>query len=431
MYLFIFILYRLILWVISPIILVFILIHSLFSPVQAIPYLYKTGILIPQVLKTRPVIWIHGVSAGEVASIQGIAKLLRDQYDLLITTSTISGWIMAKKHFPSDTLSFFPLDYPVICKRLLKRIQPEAILFIEGEIWPNFLKEAARQDISCFLLSGRLSDKEFKGYFKLKVLFREVFNYFKVLSMQSEEDCKRACDIEVESSKVFMGGNLKFDLKIDSTISQDHITLWQKDSFILIAASTHQGEETIIINAYKSLQQSFSNLKLIIAPRHPQRSESIVSIANKLGLNPIKWSMYRELDSSEPINDKNILILDTMGELTYFYPIAQLVLLAGSFVKGIGGHNPVEPAYFAKPIITGPYTHNYDWMIHDMLFSSSILQLENKSEALQNGLIMTVEKLIRDQSHCLSLGEKAKDFVRTHQGASLKTFNKIKPYLSL
>ncbi len=430
MYLFISIFYRLILWAVSPILFIFILIHSLFSPIQFIPYLYKTGILIPKVLKTKPIIWIHGVSAGEVASIQGIATLLRDQYHLFITSSTISGWIIVQKLYPSDTLSFFPLDYPIIYKRLLKRIEPKAILFIEGEIWPNILKESIRQGIPCFLLSGRLSDKEFKGYFKLKAFFGEVFNCFKVLSMQSEEDCRKACDLGVEPSKVFMGGNLKFDLKIDSSISQRHISLWQKDSFILIAASTHRGEETIILKAYENLQHSFPNLKLVIAPRHPERSDSIANIANKLGLNPMKWSKYRELDPPEPINDRKVLILDTMGELTCFYPIAHLVLLAGSFVKGIGGHNPVEPAYFAKPIITGPYTHNFNPMIGEMLSKSAIIQLENTGEPIGKALVSTIEKMILDPHLSTSLGDKAKDFISKHRGSSLRTFNAIKSYLS-
>ncbi len=431
MYLFISILYRLILWAISPILLIFILIHSLFHPIQFIPYLYKTGILTPKVPKTRSIIWIHGVSAGEVASMQGIAKLIRDEYDLLITSSTISGWIMAKKHFPSDTHSFFPLDYPMICKRLLKKVQPKAVLFIEGETWPNFLKEAARQTIPCCLLSGKLGDKEFKGYFRLKTFFRKVFNTFQIISMQSEEDCRKVHDLGVEPSKVFMGGNLKFDLKIDKAHINHQLMHWSKNAHVLLAASTHSGEEKIILKAYKTLYQSFPHLKIIIAPRHPERSDSIAKMASKLCFNIIKWSDCRESEFHEPINNTDILILDTMGELISFYSIAHIVLLAGSFIKGVGGHNPVEPAYFAKPIIIGPYTQNYDWMIHDMLFSSSIIQLENKDESLQNELIMTIEKLIGDLSLCLTLGDKAKDFVRRHQGSSLKTFNKIKPYFSL
>ncbi|GMT48662.1 MAG: 3-deoxy-D-manno-octulosonic acid transferase [bacterium] len=431
MYLFISILYRLILWAISPILFIFILIHSLFSPIQFIPYLCKAGILIQKVPKTRPIIWIHGVSAGEVASIQGIARLVRDQYNLLITTSTISGWIMAKKHFPSDTHSFFPIDYPIVCKRILKRIQPKAILFIEAEIWPNFLKEAARQAIPCYLLSGKLGDKEFKGYFRLKAFFREVFNTFQVLSMQSEKDCKRVHDLGVNPSKIFMGGNLKFDLEMDKAHINHQLLLWSKNSHILLAASTHPGEEKIVLKAYETLYQSFPVLKIIMAPRHPERSDSIVKMAQESGFDVIKWSDYRESESHEPVNNTNILILDTMGELISFYPMAHIVLLAGSFVKGIGGHNLVEPAYFAKSIIIGPYTHNYDWMIRDMLSSSAIIQLEDKDKSLLDELILTVEKLMRDQSHCLFLGDKAKDFVRTHQGASLRTFNKIKPYFSL
>ncbi len=425
MYYFFFILYTFSLWIIYPILLVIILIRCIVDKSKFKTYLYKLSIKTPFV--KQPNIWIHGVSAGEISSISRLVYLLKKRYNIFITTTTSSGIEMAKKLFPNQCLSYYPFDYTIFCKRLIKKVKPKAIIFIESEIWPNILKTAKSMNVPTFLISGRMPEKEYKRYRILSSFFKEVFNLFTLITMQSEEDFKRIKSFGIDKSKLKVIRSLKFDFRPKENIL---VNYKNNGSLIIIASSTHRQEEALIIKAYKELLILFPFLKLFIAPRHPNRARTVMRIAKR-------YKLVTRLRTNVNLDDNsyNVLIINTIGELISFYKMSDVVILGGTFNKKIGGHNPIEPCYFNKAVIVGPYTYNFDFIVKKLITNKGIIQIKvnksfsDKKAYYTNELYYHIKKLLKDKAFRTKLSNNGYNTILYYSNSSEKNVELIMPYL--
>ncbi|MDH5682761.1 MAG: hypothetical protein OEZ36_14310, partial [Spirochaetota bacterium] len=271
--------YRGVLWLIFPVLLVFILIHSVMKKASLKRYLYKLSILRPKLRPGLRRIWIHGVSAGEIASIEKFSEIIGKEFELFISTTTFSGTEMAEKLFSYYDRGLYPFDYPLFCGRMLDRVKPVALVFVEGEIWPNMLRKAGEQGIPCFLISGKLLEKDFRRYNILRGFFKSVLNRYEMVLAQSHRDYERFLQLGISQEKIRLGGSIKMDQPMDESSSgrQDYHGN-RRESLLLTAASTHQGEESFVIKLYERLLVKIPYLKLMIAPRKPERSAEIRNI---------------------------------------------------------------------------------------------------------------------------------------------------------
>ena len=296
------------------------------------------------------VIMLHGVSVGEVIALENLAKQIKTSfpdYKLALTTGTKTGQEIAQKKFAgiADYITYFPFDIPHCSDKFLKKLRPQAVLIAETELWPNFAYSCRKKNIPLIVINGRISDSTFKTYKLAKIFFKQVFKNFTAFLMQSREDADKVLELGAGSEKVEVMGNLKFDIqKRDADIN-----LGQEGYRVIIAGSTHKGEDEIILTAFSNLKKEFPDIKLLIAPRHLQRTSNVETLVKDTGLS------YGLRSSNDNFKEKDIIILDTLGELGKMYSICSFAFIGGSFNK-TGGHNPLEAAVYNKPALSGlPY----------------------------------------------------------------------------
>ena len=323
------------------------------------------------------VIMFHAVSVGEVLSLEKLIKKAKEtfsDYKIVLTTGTKTGQELAKKKYTNitDYITYFPFDIPFAVNKFLNKITPSIVLIAETELWPEFAIQCKRKNIPLVIINGRISDKSYGSYKKLRLFFAPILRLYTKIFTQSNIDNERFISIGTKPENTEVMKNLKFDVeKIDSDIN-----LEKGDNKVLIAGSTHSGENKIIISAYSKLKQSHSNLKLIIAPRHLERITEIERILKEYNFN----IGYRS--KNDNFIDKDIIILDTLGELKKTYAICDIAFIGGSF-NNTGGHNPLEATIYNVPTITGPSIKNFR-DIYGLLFRANASKLVNNENAIKN-----------------------------------------------
>lgn len=296
----------------------------------------------------KRVIMFHGVSVGEINAIEKLIKTTRGQFPdskIVVTTGTNTGQEIALKKLSdtADLITYFPFDTPTCVKRFLDKVRPSAVLMAETEIWPNFLDGCVKSGTKIFIINGRISDRTFKSYKKLKFFFKPLLKKYTGIFTQSTEDLNKFLELGANPETTKRMNNLKFDI----TAPAVDIEL-KKEGRVFLAASTHSGEDKIALDAFKKLKEKHTDLKFIIAPRHLTRLDEVKSI--------VKDYVLRSEGGDLVQND--IMILDTMGELGKVFAFADVAFIGGSFNK-TGGHNPLEAIIFGKPVISGPSIHNF------------------------------------------------------------------------
>ena len=333
-------------------------------------------------------IWFHAVSVGEINAVWPLILELhkkKQSYPVMISTTTTAGYKHLKELVKNkDFLVFyFPFDLPWIIKSLFNSVKIKILIIAETEIWPNTLSECKKRDIPVILINARLSDKSFKNYKLLKFYFKNIINNFTEILSQSERDSNKFKELGTEKSKLKTFGNIKFTPNGNEDVANNSFEA--NGEIRIIFASTHKGEEEIAVTIYKKLLERFENIQLIIAPRHVDRTNQISKIISEGDFIPVLKTDNKTIKSK-----KEILILNTIGELTKFYKTSQITVLGGTFVK-VGGHNIIEPIRAGSYTIIGPY--NFKILELTELFKneeaivqvSSISELEGKlKEALSN-----------------------------------------------
>ncbi|MCX5700695.1 MAG: 3-deoxy-D-manno-octulosonic acid transferase [Candidatus Omnitrophica bacterium] len=387
---------------------------------------FKRFGVLPKGLELDRPIWVHAVSVGEAVVVRGLVDELRKVYPgkkFVISTVTPTGNKIAKDLVKdADLLTYLPLDFSFIVRSVMQRINPQLFIIAETEIWPNLISVLNKKGIPIVTVNGRISDSSFKGYRVIKFLIKNILAKVNLFCTQTDSDAKRLIALGVDPDKIKVTGNMKFD-QINLVRTSDYrkrLGLSPEEK-LFVAGSTHSGEEGVVIGVYKKILDIFPNVKLLIAPRHPQRAKDIELLARSFGFFPVKTS---EL-STQCVSclQKPVFILDTVGELVNFYSASDIVFVGGSLIKK-GGHNILEPASLGKPVIFGPYMFNFRDIAQMFIDNNAAIQVHNQEE-----LFLAVENLLKNTQKVLELNSQAREVIIRNQGATLRSVQAIKGVL--
>lgn len=369
---------------------------------------------------------LHTVSVGETLAAVPLVRALRYRYPsmpITVTTMTPTGSERVLSAFGNDVYHvYLPYDLPGSLNRFLNKIDPCLVIIMETELWPNLIMQLHRRKIPLVIANARLSARSARGYRKLGRWLAKIFSTIPLIAVQSEEDGERFISLGVRRQQLAVTGSLKFDISVTPELAARAVTLrrqWAPHRPVWIAASTHQGEETILIQAHKALLKRWPDLLLILVPRHPERFKSVEQQVQKAGLRYILRSSH-----DVPGSDTQVVIGDTMGELMLLYGIADLAFVGGSLVER-GGHNPLEPAAHAIPILMGPHIFNFTDICARLRESGGLITVTD-----QASLVSTVAELLTNEAQRRDYGHQAVTVLHQNQGALQRLLTLLQPYLS-
>ena len=362
------------------------------------------------------VIMFHGVSVGEVIALENLIKKTKEtfpDYKIVVTTGTKTGQEIAHKKYDNiaDFITYFPFDITICVQSFLNKIKPSVVLIAETELWPTFSAYCKSRNIPLYVINGRISDSTFKTYKFATPFFRELFKNYTEILTQSESDREKFISIGAPEDKTSVMKNLKFDVKrVDSDINLGK-------GRIIIAGSTHKGEDEIVLDSFVKLKKEYSDIKLLLAPRHNTRVDEVKKLVEKTGLK------YDLRSSGNTFDNNEIIILDTMGELGKMYQICDFAFIGGSFNR-TGGHNPLEAVVFNKPAISGPSIHNF----RDIYW---ILGRSKAGKVVKTPAELTdyMHKLLSDDEFYKQACEDCKTVFEDQQGALDIVIKKLKNIL--
>jgi 3-deoxy-D-manno-octulosonic-acid transferase len=379
----------------------------------------------------RAAIWFHSCSVGETLSLQPLVEFLHQRFPearFLFSTVTQTGQNIAIQRFAAygkGNTFYFPIDLAPIVRRVLDWIQPAAIVIVDTEIWPNLLRQAHRRGIPVVLANGRISASSFRYYRWARPALRRIFQHYRVLMMQSEEDAARIFQMGAPAEKILMGGNLKFDRdfiekELDETLARSLETdlgTMASQVPLIVAGSTHAGEEQILFDVLQSLRETpgLEKTRLLLAPRHPERFQEVAQLAARSGL-----AIARRTDRLGPDREAPVLLLDTVGELAAVYRFATVVFVGGTLVRH-GGHSIMEPALYSKAIVTGPSMENFRHIFDAFRLHQGICTIEAAPEdpELQSRQLLDVfRRLLQNEKERNALGAAAFSILESNRGAT-------------
>ena len=354
----------------------------------------------------------YGISVGEVIAIENLIKKAREIFPdikIILLTGTKTGQEIAHKKLGEtcDFISYFPFDFPFCIENMVKKIKPDAVFIAETELWPNFANIMNKKNIPLYIINGRISDKTYKTYKKLSWIFAPILNKYTAIYPQSNQDKEKLVSIGANPKTTIVMGNLKFDIK-KPDVSELNFERKQEHKLIL-AGSTHVGEDEMILEIFNDLKIVIPNLKLIIAPRHPERGINVYNLIKKTGFACSKRSEKASFEQNE------IILLDTMGELGKFYSVCDVAFIGGSFNKkgkGVGGHNPLEATIFNKPTVSGPSIHNFK-DIYAILTSTDAGKIVKTKDELEQYL----KKLLIDKDFYQKASQDCENVFEINKGA--------------
>lgn len=386
----------------------------------------------------RPAIWLHAVSVGETLAAKPLIHALRRHFPdhrLVISTTTMTGQTVARQQISeADAVCYFPFDWRFTVRRALNAVQPEIVILMESELWLNFLSECHNRQVPTIVVNGRISDRSFPRSQKFGFFVRRLYELATGFLMQSQLDAERAIKLGAVADRVSVSGNLKYDVadssqspKLKETARQLDETFALGQSPLIVAGSTGEGEEQVLLAAFAELRKmpGRETARLLIAPRHPERFGSVAElIASSEG------KCARRSAASDAAKHAEIILLDSIGELAAIYQFAWIVFVGGSLVP-VGGHNILEAALFAKPIVVGPHMQNFREITAEFLRRNALVQLK-KTEASQQvrDLCRTFDKLLGDQTWASELGANARQAIEDNRGATAKTVAAIAELLA-
>ncbi len=309
-------------------------------------------------IDSKPV-WFHAVSVGELNALLPVLDHFSG-ISMIISVTTKTAYELAhlklKNKIEANQIKVFymPFDHPLLIKRIFKLVNPQALVLLESEIWPALFAEAKNAGVKLAIINAKLSDKSFKAYDALSIFFRPILNMVDVFLVQTADYSRKLLRLGVNKDKVFVLGNIKFSSlpKLDNFNATEFRSElgYHKDDVLLVCASTHEEEEATLISIFHELKEDFDNIRLIIAPRHPERFNTVKEIVDSAA----KLIPHFYTDDEPIANVDDVLIVNTIGDLLKFYAISDIAFMGGTLNEKIGGHNILEPAFFAKPIVSGP-----------------------------------------------------------------------------
>lgn len=420
----------------------------------------------PKRRSNRPCLWVHGVSVGEILSARRFLKQFNKTYsdwEIVLSTTTRSGLEAGERHYPDCSIFSYPFDLSFLVRRAFESIRPDLVIIVEHELWPNFLGHAAARNVPVVIVNGRLSGRSLGGYRWLSRLLRWPPRSVVQFCVEDERSAEGFRELGVPSDRICVTGNFKFDNMVTPSSCCRQDFGFSSKEWVIVATSTHPGEEEQLVQAYMKLRAEDPNTRIIIAPRRVERSAEIGRIVEKRGLRPMLWSHLetrQQAVASTAMNVANngngthpfaavadnngngtdygagyvtrtrgiqtdqVLIVDTVGELQHVVPSADVVFVGGSLIP-FGGHNVIEPASLGQPVIIGPHYDSFRQVMSAFLAQDAVVVV-NDARDLYN-------KLRRLKSHpeeSQRLGERAATTVARNTGASERTFEAIQPIVA-
>jgi 3-deoxy-D-manno-octulosonic-acid transferase len=380
----------------------------------------------------RPLIWIHAVSVGEVLAVTRLVKTLEaslPEHDLMVSTTTGTGQKLARECFGANRVFYCPLDLPWATHAYLKALKPRMLILTETEFWPNLLGGCFRRGIPVVVVNARISDRSWPRYEKLQALWRPILKRLSRALAQSQTDADRLLALGCRPQCVSVAGNLKFDVR---TTEEAEGTVKLKAMSgglrIIVAGSTLEDEEATLLGAWPSLLAEEPQLVMVLAPRHPERFNAVATLLEKAGVLWCKRSNWSSEPTRaqhiavRPLRPGEIVLLDSIGELASIYSLASVAFVGGSLVPA-GGHNPLEPAQFAVPIVMGPHYANFVAII-DSLRAADALRIAAKED-----LAPTIIELLRDRTAAVAMGSRAIEVFDLQAGATERCVTAIRALL--
>jgi 3-deoxy-D-manno-octulosonic-acid transferase len=368
---------------------------------------------------SRPV-WIHAASVGEVRSAEPLVRELKARApsrSVLVSTFTATGNRIASAIPGVDAAIFLPLDFPWLVGRALNTFNPSLLVIIETEIWPNLLRAAFRRGVPCVLLSGRLSERAFARYSLLRSFFSRVLSFFTALGMQSPADAARIVRLGAIEKKVAVVGSLKFAARPMNCRGPKISSLRDPGRHWVVAGSSHRGEEEILLKALESARARIPKLSLVLAPRHPERFDEVEQLLMK---SPFTFQRKSRLKDDFSYD---VLLLDSVGELSEFFAVGDIAFVGGSLVNA-GGHNILEPARLQKPILFGPHMANFKSIAEEMKRGRAAVEVCDADE-----LARAMVDLLSDAVARRRMGESAGQIAGANRDALARNLRLAEPYL--
>ena len=387
---------------------------------------------------SRPAIWLHAVSVGETIAAKPLIAALRQRFPehrLIVSTTTMTGQAVARQQITeADAVCYFPFDWKLTVRRALDSVRPDIVVLMESELWLNFLDECRSRQIPTLVVNGRISDRSFPRSQRFGFFVRRLYGLATRFLMQSQVDAERAIKLGASADCVRISGNLKYDIS-DSTQSPklveaarqlDGLFAFDQTSLI-VAGSTSEGEEQALLTAFAELRkvQGREATRLLIAPRHPERFNAVAELLEASGMKYVRRS-----SANQTANAAEIVLLDSIGELAAMYRFASVVFVGGSLVP-VGGHNILEAALYAKPIIVGPHMQNFREITAEFLRRDALIQIRAISVDDQiSELVRSFADLLDDQSRANQLGANARRAIEDNRGATDRTVAEIAELLA-
>ncbi|MFH1846395.1 MAG: 3-deoxy-D-manno-octulosonic acid transferase [Candidatus Omnitrophota bacterium] len=389
-------------------------------------FLQKFGFLPDKVKNLKNPLWIHAVSVGEAVLAAKLAVEITSRFkdiSIVVSTTTKTGNDMIKRMGLDavDAVFYYPLDLGPIVSLAVRTIKPSLYVMIETELWPNLLEEFYREKIPVILANGRISDKSFNNYKSIRFITRRILKCIDTFCVRTKEDEQRIIELGAPSDRIVVTGNMKFEERIPN--KEEAVFLRELAGFddkdeVIVAGSTHYPEEALMLDIYKELKSKREKLKLILVPRHVDRTEKIRQDLEKKGLKCSLFSGCLEKKNCFSGTDE-ILLVDTIGHLKALYNIASVVFIGGSFVKK-GGQNPIEAALWGKPVVFGPHMFNFKEIAAMFVKSGAAIQVKDVSE-----LKKTLVELLDNPCKREEMARSAANVISMNSGAVKKTADVI------
>lgn len=378
---------------------------------------------VPRRLGDRYCIWWHAVSVGEVNLLGTlIAETARQRpdFECVISTTTATGYALARKKYPEHTVFYCPLDFSWAVRNAMKRIRPDVLALVELELWPNLIRAAKNRGGRVAVVNGRLSQHSYRGYRRLRRFWKTVLCEVDLIAAQNDEYGDRFLDLGAPKSQMYVTGSTKFDgAETDranpGTLALAKLVKIEPDDVVFLAGSTQEGEEEIALEVFQALAPKQPKLRLILVPRHPERFNQVANLLDKTGVDWCRRSKLPADGSATP----RVLLVDAVGELGSWWGTAQIAFVGGS-LGSRGGQNMIEPAGYGAAVSFGPNTRNFRDIVETLLAQDAAIVVHNRDE-----LQAFVNHAIDSPEWAATLGDRARELVRQQTGATKRTVDLI------
>lgn len=370
-------------------------------------------------------IWLHAVSVGEVQLLASLIEEIgiRDsKIECVISTTTRTGYELAEKKYPNHTVFYCPLDFTWAVRASLRRVRPDLLVLAELELWPNLILTAQREGVGTAVINGRLSEKSFRGYRRLRPLITRILRCLDVIGVQNQEYAERFLELGACSEQIVITGSIKFDggetdRENRQTTALTQLAQLEKTDKVFLAGSTQRPEESLAVDTFCALADEYPELRLVLVPRHPERFDEVASMLTDRGLS---WQRRSQLAlQSEAQTDTRILLVDSVGELGFWWGTAAIGFVGGSLTSR-GGQNMIEPAAYGVATCFGPHTENFRDVV-------SALRATDAAHVVENGQQLTkfVQRCLKDPAYAGQLGRRATALVAASRGATGRTADEL------